>query len=97
MQWLQLIQNDIKTMKDKSNLKRQIHPVPEFVRDALIREALMDAYYERPGYQQNDYIGWINSAKRRDTKEKRLAQMLEELRRGGIYMKMDHPSSKRAL
>ena len=83
-------------MKDKSNLTRQIHTMPEFVHDALTRSALMDLYYERPGYQQNDYIGWINSAKRRETKEKRLAQMLDELRRGGVYMKMDHPPSRRS-
>lgn len=60
-----------------------------------MREALMDAYLERPGYQQNDYIGWINAAKQHKTKEKRLAQMLEELKRGGVYMNMDHPPSKR--
>lgn len=83
-------------MKDRSNLTRPIHAMPEFVRDALVREALMDAYYERPDYQQNDYIGWINSAKRMKTKEKRIAQMLDELRRGGVYMKMDHPPSRRA-
>ena len=83
-------------VKDKSNLTRQIHTMPEFVRDALVREGLLDDYYERPGYQQNDYIGWINSAKRLETKEKRLAQMLDELQRRGGYMGMDHPPSKRA-
>lgn len=85
-----------RTMKDKSNLTRQIHSMPEFVRAALVREALIDIYYERPDYQQNDYIGWINAAKRMETKEKRLTQMLDELRRGGVYMKMDHPPSRRS-
>ena len=28
-----------------------------------------------------------------ETKEKRLRQMLEELERGGVYMKMKHPAS----
>jgi len=46
-------------------------------------------------YQQNDYIGWINSAKRNETKQKRLDQMLHELRRGGVYTKMNHPPSKK--
>ena len=80
---------------DKSNLERAIHEIPEFVVDALKREALVDAYHERPAYQQNDYIGWINSAKRHETKQKRLDQMLDELRRGGVYMKMNHPPSKK--
>ena len=48
----------------------------------------MDAYLTRPPYQQNDYIGWINSAKRPETQQKRLAQMLEELKSGDRYMKM---------
>lgn len=80
---------------DKSNLERDIHVIPEFVAEALRREALVDAYHERPAYQQNDYIGWINSAKRNETKQKRLDQMLDELRRGGVYMKMNHPPSKK--
>jgi uncharacterized protein YdeI (YjbR/CyaY-like superfamily) len=80
---------------EKSNLERDIHEIPEFVVDALKRESLVDAYHERPAYQQNDYIGWINSAKRNETKQKRLDQMLDELRRGGVYMKMNHPSSKK--
>ena len=53
----------------------------------------MEAYHKRPAYQQNDYVGWINRAKRQETKEKRLRQMLEELARGGVYMKMKHPLS----
>ena len=60
-----------------------------------MRESLMVAYRERPAYQQNDYIGWINSAKRDETKQKRLNQMLAELKQGGVYMKMDHPPSKK--
>ena len=49
----------------------------------------MDAYRARPDYQQNDYLGWINRAKRPETKERRLQQMLLELERGDVYMKMD--------
>jgi uncharacterized protein YdeI (YjbR/CyaY-like superfamily) len=80
-------------MNDKSNLQRDIHPMPQFVRDALEQRSLMDAYRERPAYQQNDYVGWINAAKRDATKQKRLNQMLDELERGGVYMKMAHPPS----
>jgi uncharacterized protein YdeI (YjbR/CyaY-like superfamily) len=49
---------------------------------------LRAAYDARPPYQRNDYLGWINRAKRDDTKQKRLRQMLAELRAGEGYMNM---------
>ena len=67
--------------------------MPDFVKQALAEKGLMEAYRDRPAYQQNDYVGWINRAKRQETKDKRLRQMLEELARGGVYMKMKHPAS----
>jgi len=63
--------------------------MPEFFRDALQARGLMEAYNARPPYQQNDYIGWITRAKRPETQEKRLTQMLEELEKGDVYMKME--------
>ena len=69
--------------------------MPDFVADAIVKNGLMDSYQARPAYQQNDYIGWIERAKRPETKLKRLNQMLDELRAGGIYMRMDHPPSRR--
>ncbi|KMY67151.1 hypothetical protein AAU61_14630 [Desulfocarbo indianensis] len=78
-----------------SKLKRPKHPMPDFVKRALEERGLLKDYQERPPYQQNDYIGWINSAKRRETKDKRLGQMLDELEAGGVYMKMEHPPSKK--
>jgi len=78
---------------DFSNLERPRYPMPDFVKLALEERSLMDAYRARPAYQQNDYIGWINRAKRQETKEKRLQQMLDELEVGGVYMKMEHPAS----
>jgi len=86
---------DKKHSKD-SNLSRPIHPMPDFVEKALQDNDLIKEYYQRPAYQQNDYISWINKAKRLETKQKRLKQMLEELRKGGVYMKMDHPPSRRS-
>lgn len=73
-------------------LTRILLKMPDYIRDALTERKLMDAYYERPDYQQNDYIGWITRAKRDSTKEKRLTQMLDELERGDKYMNMKwHP------
>ena len=67
--------------------------MPGFVKEALKRKGLMDAYKKRPAYQQNDYLGWINEAKLKETKMKRFYQMLDELEKGGVYMNMDHPPS----
>ena len=72
----------------KSRLKRDLHPMPSFVRRALISNNLMTTYRRRPPYQQNDYIGWITRAKQKATQEKRLNQMIDELARGDRYMKM---------
>jgi hypothetical protein len=32
---------------------------------------------------------------RPDIRAKRLNQMIDELRKGGVYMRMDHPASKK--
>ena len=82
------------TENDFSKLKRPRYPMPDFVRNALIERGLMEAYKKRPPYQQNDYIGWINRAKREETIHKRLEQMLDELEHGGVYMKMKYNSNK---
>ncbi|MGR3433920.1 MAG: YdeI/OmpD-associated family protein, partial [Shimia sp.] len=47
------------------------------------------AYDARPPYQRNDYLWWINDAKRQDTKQRRLDKMLSELGAGEGYMGMD--------
>ncbi|MDC0680171.1 YdeI/OmpD-associated family protein [Sorangium atrum] len=80
---------------DASGLRRPRHPIPDFVENALNERGLMDAYKARPAYQQNDYIGWIDKAKRQETREKRLCQMLDELEAGGVYMNMKHPASEK--
>ena len=73
---------------DTSRLKRDVHEMPDDIRKALTTQKLMAAYRERPAYQQNDYIGWITRSKLPATREKRLNQMLDELREGGVYMHM---------
>ena len=57
---------------------------------------LLEDYEARPYYQRNDYLGWINRAKRPDTRQKRIDQMLDELEIGGIYMGMDHKPSRKS-
>jgi uncharacterized protein YdeI (YjbR/CyaY-like superfamily) len=74
--------------REGGQLTREVHPMPEFVGAALSERGLTEAYVARPPYQQNDYVGWINRAKRQETKQKRLDQMLEELEGGELYMNM---------
>lgn len=69
-------------------MKRPANPMPDFVTAALEEQSLRDRYDARPWYQRNDYLGWINRAKREETKLKRLNQMLQELKAGDVYMKM---------
>lgn len=75
---------------DSSRLTRQVYNMPDYVAEALDREALWERYRARPPYQQNDYIGWILRAKREETRQKRLNQMLEELKNGDAYMAMKY-------
>ena len=69
-------------------LKRRVNPRPGYVKEALEAGGLESAYGSRLPYQWNDYIGWITRAKTEKTKQKRLNQMLDELRDGTLYMKM---------
>lgn len=55
-----------------ARLKRPRYKMPALIRQALVKGKLMEAYRNRPAYQQNDYIGWITRAKRQETQEKRL-------------------------
>ena len=80
-------------MRDTSSLTREIQPMPADVREALEARSLTAAYEERPPYQRNDYLAWIARARRPETRQKRLNQMLEELAHGGIYMGMRHTPS----
>ncbi|MEZ4501826.1 MAG: YdeI/OmpD-associated family protein [Dehalococcoidia bacterium] len=74
--------------------RRPVQPIPDDVTAALDAESLFAVYEARPFYQRNDYLGWITRAKRAATREKRLRQMLDELRAGGVYMGMEHAPSR---
>ena len=71
-------------------LKRPLQPMTAFVRQALLSRGPMRAYRGRPACQRNDYLSWIQRAKRAETRQKRLTQMLDELKRGDRYMNMVH-------
>lgn len=81
--------------KKKSLLKRALHKMPDYVKEALDQHSLMSAFDDRPPYQRNDYLGWISRAKREETRRKRLNQMLDELRKGDAYMNMQYKAKKK--
>ena len=74
---------------------RPVQPMPEYVWAELTERGLEERYEQRPFYQRNDYLGWITRAVKIETRRKRIEQMLDELDRGGVYMGMDHPPSRR--
>ncbi|MEQ9401024.1 MAG: YdeI/OmpD-associated family protein [Longimicrobiales bacterium] len=58
------------------------------MRTVLDERGLRNAYDARPPYQRNDYVGWIERARRPATRLRRIEQMLDELEAGDRYMKM---------
>jgi len=69
--------------------------MPSDIMETLIEEGLVTDYEQRPRYQRNDYLGWMGRARRPETRQQHVDQMIDELRRGDVYMKMDHPASAR--
>ncbi len=68
---------------------RPRHAMPDDVRDALETSGMRKACDARPPYQRNDTNGWITKVKAPETRAAHIEQMLDELRRGNAYMKMD--------
>jgi uncharacterized protein YdeI (YjbR/CyaY-like superfamily) len=69
--------------------------MPADVRAALKAGKVEADYKARPHYQRNDYVGWIARAKQDATRDKRIKQMVAELKTGGVYMGMKHAPSAR--
>lgn len=72
----------------KTGLSRPLNPMPADVAQRLDEENLRTAYDARPPYQRNDWLGWFARARQPQTRERRLAAMLAELRAGEGYMGM---------
>lgn len=82
-------------LTDTILIMRERHPIPEDVMAALKSENVLADFQARPAYQRNDYVGWITRAVRDTTRQKRITQMIDELRKGGIYMNMVHSASSK--
>lgn len=61
-------------------------PMPGFVKTALTKHKLMDAFRARPEYQRNDYLTWLDGAKLPAHRQQRVAQLVEELQKGDVFM-----------
>ena len=79
---------------DTSKMKRPVYPIPDYVSHSLDAGGLWERYRARPPYQRNDYIGWITRGRREETRQKRLNQMLDELRGGDAYMGMPYTAKE---
>lgn len=79
---------------ESNSVRRPEHEMPGDILTLLEDKQLIEDYNLRPYYQRNDYLGWILSAKREDTRARRIEQMLEELRDGDRYMKMPYKVRK---
>ena len=75
--------------------KRPTQVMPPDVRELFAERSLRGSYEDRPFYQRNDYLAWIKRAKRSQTREKRIQQMMDELASGGVYMGMTHAASQK--
>lgn len=75
--------------------QRERYAMPDFMAAALDHSSLWERYHARPPYQQNDYIGWITRGKQEETRQKRLAQMIEELQAGDAYMGVEYNAKGR--
>lgn len=79
------------------NLKTELNTIHDFIKDRLVKENVLDKYNKRPAYQRNQYIDWITSAKRETTKEKRLNQMIDELKVGDSFRGEKYNPKKRDI
>lgn len=61
-------------------------PIPGFVKTALAKHKLDEAFRARPDYQRDDYLTWLDGARLPEQRQQRLTQFLEELGKGDVFM-----------
>ena len=68
-------------------VKREPWPMPEFFAEALKRNRRATAFFEslKPTYQR-EYLVWVSTAKREETRERRVAETLKALAAGRKWM-----------
>ena len=68
-----------------SRLERPVQSMASFVRVALLSQGQLKANRERPAYQRNDYLSWIQRAKMAETRQKRLPNARRTQAWGSLY------------
>ena len=72
------------------DLEERVVNVPDDLKKALSRSSKMQKFFESLSYtNRKEYALWISSAKRPETRKKRLAETIEKLTKG-----MKNPSQK---
>jgi uncharacterized protein YdeI (YjbR/CyaY-like superfamily) len=79
----------------KGALRAKAPEMPADVKLELEQRSLRADFDHRPSYQRTDYLNWITRAERNEIRQKRLKQMLDELEKGGVFMRADHPASRK--
>ncbi len=75
------------TILPAPKVKREAWPVPEFFAAALKKNRRAAAFFEslRPTYQR-EYLVWVSTAKREETRERRVVETLAALAAGRKWM-----------
>ena len=62
-------------------MNNSIRPVvPEDIRKQMLRSHMLDKYDSLPPSHQREYLTWIESAKKSETRQQRVAKMLEAIK-----------------
>ena len=81
---------DTVTVEIEEDLEERIVDVPEDLKKLLTRNTKAKAFFDSLSYtNRKEYAGWISSAKKTETREKRLKETLAKLLKG-----MKNPSQK---
>lgn len=67
---------------ETSGLKAREYEITDTIRDFLIKEDVYETFSDLTLGYQNQYLEWLLSAKREETRERRLVQAVEKLRAG---------------
>lgn len=78
----QAVANNKAGRKVHFNNPKQDIVLPDDMKAELKKRNLENEYQGRPYYQRKGYIQWISSAKKDDTRRKRIQRMISELNRG---------------
>lgn len=72
-----------KAMKKDASKKTRVHMVPNDLKKALSKnEKIQEAWKDRTPLAQNEWICWVISAKKQETRERRIQRACEELAAG---------------